>query len=98
MKTFDEIANENNIDSVDLGNAVSAIIASRKGSFFEARGYEVLLSRKLTQAERDVARQIADVYERRGNLEALDFLTPESFKNLYVSLVLSPIEIQEVEE
>lgn len=35
--------------------------------------------------------------EHRGNLEALDFLTPESFKNLYVSLVLSLIEIQEEE-
>ena len=95
---LDDIAKEHGIDSIDLGNAVSALIASRKGSFFEARGYEVLLSRKLTQAEWDVAHQIANVYEKRGNLEALDFLTPESFKNLYVSLVLSPIEIQEVEE
>ena len=66
MKTFDDIAKENNIDSVDLGNAVEAIIASRKGSFFEAQGYEVLLSRKLTQAEWDVAHQIADDYEKRG--------------------------------
>ena len=66
MKTFDEIANENNIDSVDLGNAVGAIIAARKGSFFEARGYEVLLSRKLTDAEWDVAHEIADDYEKRG--------------------------------
>ena len=65
MKTFDEIANENNIDSVDLGNAVSAIIAARKGSFFEAQGYEVLLSRKFTQAVWDVAHDIVDDYERR---------------------------------
>ena len=64
MKTFDDIAKENNIDSVDLGNAVEAIIASRKGSFFEARGYEVLLSRKLTHAEWDVACDIVDDYEK----------------------------------
>ena len=64
MKTFDDIAKENNIDSVDLGNAVEAIIASRKGSYFEADGYEVLLSRKLTQAEWDVACEIADDYEQ----------------------------------
>ena len=98
MKTFDDIAKENNIDSVDLGNAVGAIIASRKGSYFEADRYEKGMSRKFTQAEWNVAHQVANVYEKRGNLEALDFLTPESFKNLYVSLVLSPIEIQEVEE
>ena len=64
MKTFDDIAKENNIDSVDLGNAVEAIIASRKGSFFEAQGYEVLLSHKFTQW--DVAHEIADDYEKRG--------------------------------
>ena len=64
MKTFDDIAKENNIDSVDLGNAVGALIASRKGSFFEAQGYEVLLSRKLTQAEWDVACDIVDDYEK----------------------------------
>ena len=98
MKNLDDIAKENNIDSVDLGNAVSAIIASRKGSYFEADSYERGMSRKFTHEEWDVAHQIANVYERRGNLEALDFMTPESFKNLYVSLVLSPIEIQEVEE
>ena len=98
MKNLDDIAKENNIDSVDLGNAVSAVIASRKGSYFEADGYEDLLSHEFTQAEWDVAHQIANVYERRGNLEALDFMTPESFKKLYDSLVLSPIEIQEVEE
>ena len=98
MKIFDDIAKENNIDSVDLGNAVEAVLASRKGSYFEADRYERGMSRKFTQAEWNVAHQIANVYEKRGNLEALDFLTPESFKNLYVSLVLSPIEIQEVEE
>ena len=65
MKTFDDIAKENNIDSVDLGNAVEAIIASRKGSYFEADGYEALLSRKFTHAEWEVAHQIADAYERR---------------------------------
>ena len=66
MKTFDEIANENNIDSVDLGNAVEAIIASRKGSYLESYGYERGMSRKFTQAEWDVAHEIADVYEKRG--------------------------------
>ena len=66
MKAFDEIANENNIDSVDLGNAVEAIIASRKGSYFEAEGYEKLLSHKFTQREWDVAHDIADDYEKRG--------------------------------
>lgn len=98
MNNLDDIAKENGINSIDLGNAVEAIIASRKGSYLEADGYEALLSHEFTQAEWDVAHQIADVYEKRGNLEALDFMTPESFKNLYVSLVLSPIEIQEVEE
>ena len=98
MKNLDDIAKEHGIDNIDLGNAVSAVIASRKGSFIEADGYEDLLSHEFTQAEWNVAHQIANVYEKRGNLEALDFLTPESFKNLYVSLVLSPIEIQEVEE
>ena len=65
MKTFDEIANENNIDSVDLGNAVGAIIAARKGSYFEADSYERGMSRKFTQAEWDVAHEIADDYEKR---------------------------------
>ena len=65
MKTFDEIANENNIDSVDLGNAVGAIIAARKGSYFEADSYERGMSRKFTQAEWDVAHDIVDDYERR---------------------------------
>ena len=64
MKTFEDIAKEHGIDNIDLGNAVSAVIASRKGSFFEAQGYEVLLSRKLTQAEWDVAHQIANDYEQ----------------------------------
>ena len=66
MKTFDDIAKENNIDSVDLGNAVSAVIASRKGSYLEADGYEALLSHEFTHAEWDVAHQIADDYEKRG--------------------------------
>ena len=66
MKTFDDIAKENNIDSVDLGNAVEAVLASRKGSYFEADRYERGMSRKFTQAEWDVAHQIADVYEKRG--------------------------------
>ena len=66
MKTFDDIAKENNIDSVDLGNAVEAVLASRKGSYFEADRYERGMSRKFTQAEWNVAHQIANVYEKRG--------------------------------
>ena len=65
MKTFDDIAKENNIDSVDLGNAVGAIIASRKGSYLEAYRYERGMSRKFTQAEWDVAHDIVDDYEKR---------------------------------
>ena len=65
MKTFDDIAKENNIDSVDLGNAVEAVLASRKGSYFEADRYERGMSRKFTQAEWDVAHEIADDYEKR---------------------------------
>ena len=65
MKTFDDIAKENNIDSVDLGNAVGAIIAARKGSYFEADSYERGMSRKFTQSEWDVAHDIVDAYERR---------------------------------
>lgn len=65
MKTFDDIAKENNIDSVDLGNAVEAVIASRKGSYFEADRYERGMSRKFTQAEWEVAHEIADDYEKR---------------------------------
>ena len=65
MKTFDDIAKENNIDSVDLGNAVEVVLASRKGSYFEADRYERGMSRKFTQAEWEVAHQIADAYERR---------------------------------
>ena len=65
MKNLDDIAKENNIDSVDLGNAVGAIIASRKGSYLEADGYERGMSRKFTHAEWEVAHQIADAYERR---------------------------------
>ena len=66
MKTFDDIAKENNIDSVDLGNAVEAVLASRKGSYFEADRYERGMSRKFTQSEWDVAHDIADDYEKRG--------------------------------
>ena len=66
MKTFDDIAKENNIDNIDLGNAVSAVIASRKGSYFEADSYERGLSQKVTQAEWDVAHEIANDYEKRG--------------------------------
>ena len=66
MKNLDDIAKEHGIDNIDLGNAVSAVIASRKGSFLEADGYEDLLSRKFTHAEWEVAHQIADVYEKRG--------------------------------
>ena len=66
MKTFDDIAKENNIDSVDLGNAVEVVLASRKGSYFEADRYERGMSRKFTQAEWDVAHEIADDYEKRG--------------------------------
>ena len=65
MKPFDDIAKENNIDSVDLGNAVEAIIASRKGSYLEADRYEKGMSRKFTQAEWNVAHDIVDDYERR---------------------------------
>ena len=65
MKTFDDIAKENNIDSVDLGNAVEAILASWKGSYFEADGYERVMSRKFTYAEWEVAHQIADAFEKR---------------------------------
>jgi hypothetical protein len=65
MKSLDDIAKENNIDGVDLGNAVEAIIASRKGSYFEADSYERGMSRKFTYAEWEVAHQIADAYERR---------------------------------
>ena len=65
MKNLDEIAKEHGIDNIDLGNAVEAVIASRKGSYFEASGYEKLLSHKFTDAEWDVALDIADAYERR---------------------------------
>ena len=65
MMNLDDIAKENNIDSVDLGNAVSAIIAARKGSYFEADRYERGMSREFTHAEWEVAHQIADAYEKR---------------------------------
>ena len=66
MKTFDDIAKENNIDNIDLGNAVEAVLASRKGSYLEADRYERGMSRKFTQSEWDVAHEIADDYEKRG--------------------------------
>ena len=65
MKNLDDIAKENNIDSVDLGNAVEAVLASRKGSYLEADSYERGMSRKFTHEEWEVAHQIADAYERR---------------------------------
>ena len=64
MKNLDLIAKEHGIDNIDLGNAVEAVLASRKGSYFEADGYERGMSRKFTQAEWAVAHQIADVYEK----------------------------------
>lgn len=65
MKNLDDVAKEHGIDSIDLGNAVSAVIASRKGSFLEADGYEDLLSHEFTQSEWDVAHEIANDYEKR---------------------------------
>ena len=65
MENLDDIAKEHGIDSVDLGNAVGAIIAARKGSYFEADSYERGMSRKFTQAEWDVAHDIVDDYEKR---------------------------------
>ena len=65
MKNLDDVAKEHGIDNIDLGNAVSAVIASRKGSFLEADGYERGMTRKFTYAEWEVAHQIADAYERR---------------------------------
>ena len=65
MNNLDDIAKEHGIDNIDLGNAVEAIIASRKGSYFEADSYEREMSRKFTYAEWEVAHQIADAYERR---------------------------------
>ena len=64
MKNLDDIAKEQGIDNIDLGNAVSAIIASRKGSYLESYGYERGMSRKFTQSEWDVAHEIADDYEK----------------------------------
>ena len=66
MKNLDDIAKEHGIDNIDLGNAVSAVIASRKGSFLEADGYEDLLSHEFMQSEWDVAHEIANDYEKRG--------------------------------
>ena len=66
MKTCDDIAKEHGIDNIDLGNAVEAIIASRKGSYLEADRYERGMSHEFTHAEWDVAHQIADDYEKRG--------------------------------
>ena len=65
MKNLDDIAKEHGIDNIDLGNAVEAIIASRKGSYFEADRYERGMSRKFTQAEWDVAHDVVDDYEKR---------------------------------
>ena len=65
MKNLDDIAKEHGIDNIDLGNAVEAILASRKGSYFEADRYERGMSRKFTQAEWDVAHDIVDDYEKR---------------------------------
>lgn len=65
MKTFDDVAKANGIDSIDLGNAVEAILASRKGSFSEAYSCERGMSKKFTQREWDVAHEIADDYEKR---------------------------------
>ena len=64
MKNLDDIAKEHGIDNIDLGNSVSAIIAARKGSYFEADSYERGMSRKFTHAEWDVAHEIADDYEK----------------------------------
>ena len=64
MKNLDDIAKEHGIDNIDLGNAVEAVLASRKGSYLESYRYERGMSRKFTQAEWDVAHQIADVYEK----------------------------------
>ena len=66
MKNLDDIAKEHGIDNIDLGNAVEAVLASRKGSYFEADRYERGMSRKFTQREWDVANEIADDYEKRG--------------------------------
>ena len=66
MNNLDDIAKEHGIDNIDLGNAVEAIIASRKGSYLEADRYERGMSRKFTQAEWEVANKIADAYEKRG--------------------------------
>ena len=66
MKNLDDIAKEHGIDNIDLGNAVEAIIASRKGSYFEADRYERGMSHEFTQSEWDVAHKIANDYEKRG--------------------------------
>ena len=66
MKTLYDIAKEHGIDNIDLGNAVESILASRKGSYLEADRYERGMSRKFTQAEWDVAHDIVDDYEKRG--------------------------------
>ena len=66
MKNLDDIAKEHGIDNIDLGFAIEAVLASRKGSYLEADRYERGMSRKFTHAEWDVAHAIADGYERRG--------------------------------
>ena len=65
MKNLDDIAKEHGIDNIDLGFAIEAVLASRKGSYFEADSYERGMSRKFTYAEWEVAHQIANAYERR---------------------------------
>ena len=62
---LDDIAKENGIDNIDLGNAVEAVLASSKGSYLEADRYERGMSREFTQSEWDVAHDIVDAYERR---------------------------------
>ena len=66
MENLDDIAKEHGIDNIDLGNAVEAVLASRKGSYLEADRYERGMSRKFTQAEWDVAHEIADDFTKRG--------------------------------
>ena len=66
MKNLDDIAKEHGIDNIDLGNAVEAVLASRKGSYLEADRYERGMSKEFTQREWFVAHQIANVYEKRG--------------------------------
>ena len=43
MKNLDDVAKEHGIDNIDLSNAVEAILASRKGSYFEAKSETVTI-------------------------------------------------------